>query len=159
RPRRTPAEAHLRAGEDAMMERGGPPRPRRLGLPTGVLCALAALLLSSTANATPSTAFWTPCTPYLQPYGVAHVTYDTYFQGGAAYPIDVGLEIGALRTRTIQLELGADVLYPTLASGQPLGFPLLINAKLGAPEGAYFTGSPGWSAGIVGFGFEEDVTD
>jgi hypothetical protein len=48
---------------------------------------------------------------------------------------------------------------PTLVSGEPVEVPIVLNAKVGAPEGAYFRGSPGWSAGIFAVGFEEDVTD
>ncbi len=122
---------------------------------TKCLTAALALATPSVALATPSTVFWAPSTPYLQPFGVLHVTYDTYFNKKAAYPIDVGLEIGVLPWSGLQMEVGFDFLYPTAG----LDAPLLLNAKIGAPEGAYFEHSPGWSIGIYGIGFEEDVTD
>lgn len=121
--------------------------------------ALLSLAAPGAGLATPSTTFWAPSTPALQPFRVLHVTYDTYFQENAAYPIDAGLEIGLLPSKKLQLEAGFDLLYPTLASRRALSFPVLLNAKLGAPEGAYFRGSPGWSAGVFGVGFEPDVTD
>ena len=124
-----------------------------------VAIATLAMVEPRAAGATPSTVFWAPSTPALQPYGVLHVTYDTYLRDDAAYPIDAGLTIGALPWKTFQLELGFDLFYPTLSEGEPIDFPILLNAKVGAPEDAYFPGSPGWSAGIFGVGFEEDVTD
>jgi len=121
--------------------------------------AVQVLTLSPSARATPSTTFWAPSTPYVQPFRVLHVTYDTYFQTSVAYPIDVGLEVGALPSQRLQLELGFDLLYPTFSATKPIDVPVLLNAKAGAPEDAYFKGSPGWSAGIFGVGFEQDVTD
>lgn len=118
-----------------------------------------ALAVPAAAHATPSTVFWAPSTPYVQPYQKLHVTYDTYFGSEAVYPIDAGLTMGVLPWPKFQLELGFDLLYPTYSSGEPMDFPILFNAKVGAPEGAYFEGSPGWSAGVYNVGFEEDVTD
>jgi hypothetical protein len=129
---------------------------RRLVMSAVLAAGLAA---PGIARATPSTVFWAPSTPYLQPYRKLHVTYDTYFSRNAAYPVDAGLTIGALPWQRFQMEVGFDLLYPTFSSGEPMGFPILLNAKVGAPEGAYFEGSPGWSAGIYSAGFEEDVTD
>ena len=117
-----------------------------LGLPCGVL-------------GTPSTTFWAPSTPSVQPFGVLHLTYDTYFQSAAEYPVDVGLEIGALRSKKLQLETGFDLLYPTLSPDGPLAFPILLNAKVGAPEDVWFKGSPAWSAGILGVGLQSGVTN
>lgn len=119
----------------------------------------AALLSPSAATATPSTNFWAPSTSSVQPFGVLHMTYDTYFRARAAYPIDVGLEAGLLPWKQLQLEAGFDFFYPTIAGGEPVKLPLLLNAKLGGPEDAYFENSPGWSLGIFGVGFKEDVTD
>lgn len=102
---------------------------------------------------------WTPATPYVQPFGVLHVTYDTYFNHEAAYPIDSGLTIGVLPFKGLQMEVGFDLFYPTYAADEPMSFPVVLNAKLGAPEDVYFDFQPGWSVGIYGVGFEEDVTD
>lgn len=121
--------------------------------------ALTSLGWAGLVLATPSTVFWAPSTPALQPFGVLHVTYDTYFRNDAAYPIDTGLTMGVLPGNRFQLELGFDVNYPTFSAGEPLSAPILLNGKVGAPEDAYFKGSPGWSAGVFGVGFEEDVTD
>jgi hypothetical protein len=125
-----------------------------------VLAVSGGLLVAvSVAHATPSTNFWAPSTPGVQGFGILHLTYDSYFNDRAAYPIDTGLEIGLLPGKAVQAEGGFDLLYPTLASDRAIKAPFVLNAKLGAPEGAYFKGSPAWSAGIFGVGFEKDVTD
>ena len=134
---------------------------RQTGMRSLAIAAVVALGLGLPGGAlgTPSTTFWAPSTPSIQPYGVLHLTYDTYFQRGAEYPVDVGLEIGALRSTKLQLETGFDLLYPTVSSDGPLNFPVLLNAKVGAPEDAWFKGSPAWSAGLFGVGFQSDVTN
>jgi hypothetical protein len=110
------------------------------------------ILTGSVLYATPSTTFWAPSTPYIQPFGVLHITYDTYFWGNAAYPVDTGLTVGVLPFEKLQMELGYDLFLP----GQ---YPLSLNGKIGSPEGSLFKGSPGWSAGILGIGFKENVTN
>jgi hypothetical protein len=114
--------------------------------------------LSGAAWATPSTVFWAPSTPALQGAGVLHVTYDTYF-GESAYPIDVGLTMGVLPWKELQLEVGFDLFYPTMSGDESLEMPVQLNAKIGTPEDTFFNGQPGWSVGIYGVGFKEDVTD
>ena len=116
---------------------------------------LVAMLVGAlAARATPSTTYWTPATTYVQPYLVPHITYDTYFGEPGAYPIDTGLTIGFLPYEKLQGELGFDLFYP--AKGKSA---LLLNAKLGVPEGALAEWSPGLSFGIMGVGFEKDVND
>jgi len=116
-------------------------------------------LLTRTAHATPSSTFWAPATPYVQPFGVLHVTYDTYFGRQASYPIDTGLTIGVLPGQKVQAEVGFDLLYSTVSGTEGVKAPFVINGKIGAPEDVYFHGQPAWSFGIYGIGFEEDVTD
>ena len=128
----------------------------------GLIRFAATLLLTAgatTAHATPSTTFWAPSTPFVQPYGVLHVTYDTYFNQKAEYPVDAGLTIGVLPGNRLQAEAGFDFLYPTYGSSGPVDLPMVLNAKVGAPEGASFKGAPAWSAGIFGVGFEKNVND
>ena len=60
------------------------------------------LLTCSSVFATPSTTYWAPSTPYVQPFGVVHVTDDTYFREDALYPVDVGLEMGLLPWQPLQ---------------------------------------------------------
>lgn len=129
---------------------------------------LAALLLAvglagpgaiPRAAATPTTNFWAPSTPVVQPYGVLHLTYDTYFGARAAYPVDTGLTVGLLPGTALQAEAGFDLFYPTLSAGRGVGLPLVLNAKVGAPEDAWFAGQPAWSVGVFGVGFEKDVND
>lgn len=121
-------------------------------LKAAVLFAL--LAGAQAARATPSTTYWTPATTYVQPYLVPHITYDTYFGEPGAYPIDTGLTIGFLPYEKLQGELGFDLFYP--AKGKSA---LLLNAKLGVPEGALAPWSPGISFGIMGVGFEKDVSN
>ncbi|HKW13648.1 MAG TPA: hypothetical protein VJS69_04095 [Candidatus Krumholzibacteria bacterium] len=116
-------------------------------------------LLARLAHATPSSTFWAPATPYVQPYGVLHVTYDTYFGRQGSYPIDTGLTMGIIPGQKLQAEAGFDFLYATLAGDGGLSMPLVLNAKVGAPEDVYFRGQPAWSFGIYGVGFKENVND
>ena len=104
------------------------------------------------AWATPSATFWTPCTTYLQPAGVPHITYDSYFNRAADYPTDVGLTIGLLPGEKVQAEAGFDLFLP----GE---FPWQFNFKAGVPEDALFKYSPGINAGIFGMGFVPDVNN
>jgi hypothetical protein len=131
------------------------------------LLITAQVLASSTARATPSTTFWAPSTTYIQPYLVPHITYDTYFAGGPApaadetssgtvqnpslYPVITGLTMGVLPWEKLQLEVGFDLLLPSRD-------PFLFNAKLGAPEGLFFKGSPSLAVGVFGIGTKSDVT-
>jgi hypothetical protein len=126
---------------------------------TALILAGSLAVLPGGARATTSSVFWAPSTPSLQPFGVLHLTYDTYAGTAAAYPIDTGLEIGVLPYQSIGMEVGFDLLYPTFSAGEPLEVPILLNARLGGPEGALFRGAPAWCVGIYSVGFEEDVTD
>lgn len=127
-------------------------------------CALVAVLAVVAApprpgHATPSTNFWAPSTPFVQPYRVLHVTYDSYFGTKGAYPIDTGLTLGVLPWKGFQSEVGFDLFYPSVASGGPIVTPIVLNAKVGAPEDTYFNGQPAWSVGVFGIGFEEGFND
>lgn len=105
------------------------------------------------AQATPSTVWWTPATTYVQPYGVPHITYDTYFGELGYYPVDTGIQIGILPFEKLQAEVGFDLNY-TVPGYTKGGF--LLNAKLGLPEGAFGEWFPGISAGIYGVGLQTD---
>ncbi len=119
-----------------------------------VMTAAAGLATASVAWATPSTTFWTPSTPYTQPYLVPHLTYDTYFGEGGAYPIDLGLTIGILPFDMVNAEIGADVLYP---GNTETTFGL--NGKVTLVEGKLAPWQPGISAGVANIGFKKDVSD
>jgi hypothetical protein len=123
------------------------------------LALFSIVLIGKNARATPSTTMWAPSTPYVQPYGVLHVTYDTYFGSRAIYPIDTGLTIGVLPGKKLQSEVGFDLFYATVANSEGVKAPFVLNAKVGAPEDVYFKGQPGWSAGIAGVGFKENVNN
>jgi hypothetical protein len=106
-------------------------------------------------NATPSTTFWAPSTPYLQPYGVLHITYDSYFTISNMLPMYIGLTSGILPTKEINLEVGFDFLIPQ----KDLLSSLILNTKIGTPEDILFKGQPGWSFGIFNLGFKKGVND
>ncbi len=112
----------------------------------------------SSVHATPSTTYWTPCTTDVQPFGKWHITYDSYFTVGKKgkekgdFPTDVGLTVGVLPFKKLNMEVGFDLLEPT-------DDPLFINAKLGTPEGTLFAGSPALNVGIFNAGTKSGVTD
>lgn len=138
-----------------------PSNPRSAWLCAAMGYAIAAVVASAPdpARATPSTTFWAPSTPYVQPFGVLHVTYDTYFGTRSAYPIDTGLTVGLLASKKLQAEAGFDLFYPTVAADGPVKAPLVLNGKIGAPEDTYFKGQPAWSVGIFGVGLKRHVND
>lgn len=145
---RTPSQPRRHRFAEALRHRG-----------VALLVAALAAAGPRPAAATPSTAFWAPSTPTVQGFGVLHLTYDTYFNHKALYPIDAGLTMGVIPGSKLQAEVGFDLFYPTFAPSGPIKAPVLLNAKLGGPENALFDGSPAWSADIFAVGFEEDVTD
>ncbi|MGD0595886.1 MAG: hypothetical protein ABSA64_05210, partial [Sedimentisphaerales bacterium] len=58
-------------------------KPLRLSSFCWMLSLLASgFCFSNFAYATPSTTYWTPCVMDVQPYGVWHITYDSYFTVG-----------------------------------------------------------------------------
>jgi hypothetical protein len=124
------------------------------------LAAAAALLLSSApAAATSSSTYWTPMTLDIQPYGVLHWGVDNYFtvfrtarEGAGDFPTDVGLTVGILPFEKFRMEVGIDLLEPS-------DDPVFFNLKMGAPEGALFSGAPALQVGIFNAGTEEGVTD
>ena len=128
-----------------------------------VLIAAVSLVLAVVAppraGATPSTTFWAPTTPYVQPYGVLHVTYDTYFGSTSAYPVTTGLTMGVFPWKGLQSEVGFDLVYPSVSADGPVDAPFVLNGKVGAPEDTYFKGQPGWSFGIYGVGLESHFND
>ncbi len=125
---------------------------------TSILVVALIVGLSSYAYATPSTEFWTPDVIDIQPYGVPHLGIDDYFtvnrklsDSGSAFPTDVGLTIGVLPFKKIQMEIGIDAFEPS-------DYPYLFNAKIGTPEDSLFNGSPGFSIGIFDAGTKPTVT-
>lgn len=123
------------------------------------LIGLATGLLGVSAWATPSTTYWTPDTTDIQGYKVLHLGIDDYFtlfrkteNGGGGFPTDVGLTLGVLPFEKLQAEMGVDLLEHS-------DDPLYFNAKIGAPEGAVFTGSPALNVGVFNVGTRKGVTD
>lgn len=124
-----------------------------------VFSLFLAVLLSGLAYATPSTTFFTPMTPDIQPYGVLHLGIDDYFtvfrkadHGAGSFPTDMGLTMGVLPFEKIQMEVGVDLLEPS-------DDPWFFNAKIGAPEGVLFKESPALQVGIFNVGTNDHVTN
>jgi len=109
-------------------------------------------LMAGKIYATPSTTFWTPCTGYIQPFAVPHITYDSYFTGSGAFPADVGLTMGVLPLEKFQAEAGFDLFLPG-------NYPVALNAKAGVVEDAFFNYMPAINFGIFGMGFVKDKND
>lgn len=112
------------------------------------------------AYPTPSTTYWSPCVIDFQAFKAVHMTYDNYTSvgekgtagGGSAFPNDLGLTVGFLPWESFQGEVGFDWMEPT-------DDPLLLNAKIGVPEGALFTNAPALEAGVFNVGTRKGVTD
>lgn len=125
------------------------------------LTFIVSFMFATVAFATPSTTYWTPMTPDIQPYGVLHIGVDNYFTinkstraGGGAFPTDVGLTMGVLPFEKLQMEVGIDYLQPQnwvdTGPGKFQVSPYSFNAKLGTPEDVWFKGSPALAVGYFG---------
>ena len=120
---------------------------------TRSLTMLLVLLAEKLLLATPSTVYWSPCTPYLQPFKLAHITYDIYTRNSNMLPVTLGFTIGVLPFEEFGMEVGYDgymPLVPTSAAHQ-------FNAKIGLYEGKLLP--IGVSVGFFGIGFEKNVSD
>lgn len=121
------------------------------------LAASAVLAAAQGTYATPSTTFWTPETTYTQPFGIPHLTYDTYVAEKGILANTYGLTVGVLPFEKLQGEVGVDLFYPTLSL---LTKDLAqVNGKLTLPEGAFGSWQPGVSVGIANVGFKKDISD
>lgn len=122
-----------------------------------ILAAVLLFVVVSNCYATPSTEVWTAASSDIQPYGVLHIGVDNYFTAGrknekGSLPTDVGLTIGVLPYERLQLEVGLDYLEPTTD-------PILLNAKLGVPEGTLYEGSPAFNLGLFNVGTDTKTDD
>lgn len=134
-------------------------RMTRTALKMFAVSMMTFVLLAGIAQATPSTTYWTPLTPDIQPFGVLHIGVDNYAtvgkdtsDGAGSFPTDAGLTIGVLPFEKLQMEVGLDYIMPqNWVSEKVSGFS--FNAKLGSPEGALFEGSPALYIGYFGGGF------
>ena len=138
-------------------------RRRNFLVKRGVVFAVISLLIGALAVpervlATPSTTYWSPCTMDIQPFGIWHLTYDSYTtmarklnNRGGDFPTDLGLTVGVLPFEKLQLEVGIDLVEPT-------DYPVFFNAKLGTPENAWFKGSPALNLGIFNVGTSKGLT-
>jgi hypothetical protein len=126
------------------------------------------------AGATPSTTYWTPATSDIQAFNVWHIGVDNYFRLSRtqeeqangqfdSFPTDVGLTVGVLPFKKLNMEVGIDGLFPATRvhpALRSIGSSLLFNAKIGTPEGAFF-GSwfPAINIGMFNIGTKSQVTN
>lgn len=128
-------------------------------------CFLAAMLTASAAGsalATPSTQIWIPSTD-IQGYKTLHLGADNYFRAtgksGSGAPVrdpnvyDIGITAGVLPLEKIQMEVGIDFLSAGVEPAD--NHPIMLNAKLGTPEGSLFKSSPAVAFGIYNLGFTQ----
>lgn len=122
----------------------------------GFILALGCVaLLTRIAGATPSTHIWSPSTD-VQPYGVFHLTYDTYIpvkkdvNGNRPGTVaNLGLTAGVLPYEKVNMEVGFD----SITNGSSLDdYPFYINAKVGTPEDGIAKGIPAIAFGVYGVG-------
>ncbi len=140
----------------------------------GVLAVIIVIMWGGVlAHATPSTTYWTTATTDVQPFNVWHIGVDNYFRlyqteeerlnvQSGSFSTDVGLTVGVLPFEKLNLEVGADLLFPgrlAHASLRSIGSEFLFNAKLGIPEGALASWSPAFNVGIFNIGTKKEVTD
>ena len=92
-----------------------------------ILFSMTLCVIFNYLYSTPSTVYWTPCTPYIQPYGVGHITYDIYVRNANAMPITMGFTIGVLPYEKVGMEIGYDGYMPTI----PTSAAHQLNAKIG----------------------------
>jgi hypothetical protein len=127
-----------------------------------IAMALLLLITSHLAFATATTHIWGPSTD-VQPFKKWHITSDMYLpvegdNTGARVPAvtNIGLTVGVLPFQKINLEVGVD--HKT-GYGALDRYPLYVNAKLGAPEGAFGRYFPAVAAGIFDVGTKSYSTD
>ncbi len=124
---------------------------------------VAFLLLAVATNswATPSRQVWIPSTD-TQPMGTFNLGMDTYTtmfrkadKGAHDTPTNYGITAGfalAPIEQQLNVEVGIDLREPT-------DYPLLFNAKVALPEGAWFPHMPALAVGIYDFGTEKNKTN
>ena len=127
-----------------------------------VICCMTIVVLSAIGGmlyATPSTTFWTPCTPDIQPPESVHVTYDYYGRAGSpssdpvsSFPATIGLTYGTNISGKILLEYGFDYLFPA-------DYPFYFNIKVGLGEGVVSPSAPAIQIGVFNVGTKKDVTN
>ena len=123
------------------------------------ILSLATAVIMATAGgalATPSTQVWIPSTD-VQAFGTVHLNLDNYIrvskQAEQSNVYVLGPTVGVLPFEKIQLEVGADLIYP---GGDYNKYPVYLHAKLGTPEGSLFANSPALAVGGYNIGLNRD---
>ncbi|MDA8130641.1 MAG: hypothetical protein M0011_03945 [Elusimicrobia bacterium] len=125
-------------------------------LPLAALC-----LLPTAVSATPSTQIWIPSTD-VQKYKSVHLNVDNYISSSKesagtwkAPVFMIGPTMGIFEGAKLKAEAGFDIMRAGAAADSS---PIYLNAKIGAPAGAYFANSPAFAAGIYNLGTNQDTT-
>jgi hypothetical protein len=114
---------------------------------------LALSLGTGVLFATPSTQIWIPSTD-IQGFGIVHLGWDSYIKTESAMGIyeptvtNGGITVGVLPFKKIGLEIGID--YRDISANHQ--YPVYFNAKLGAPEDAFFKYMPAIAVGAFDLG-------
>ncbi len=125
------------------------------------ICYLSVALAAcyTAVIATPSTTFWTPCTPDMQSPQAIHLTYDCYDRFGSpskdlvpSFPKTIGLTGGSMIKGKLSLEYGIDYLFPA-------DNPFYFNVRLGYLEGVVSPSAPALQIGVFNIGVKKGVTD
>lgn len=116
--------------------------------------AIVLLFFAAAALATPSTAYWTACTTYIQPFLKGHIGIDSYLRDTNGFSNDYGFTIGALPFKEVQAEIGYDAILPAAGGFKDGSF---LNAKIGLPENTLLP--VGLQVGIFNVGFNKGVSD
>ena len=137
-------------------------KPHLFRLLTVQAAGLALLFLPELAGATATTHIWGPSTD-VQPFNVWHITSDMYLpvkadSSGNRVPTvtNIGLTVGVLPFRQINLELGVD---HKSGLGPADRYPFYFNAKLGIPEAAFGKYFPALAVGMFDHGHKDKVTN
>ena len=95
---------------------------KRVCFKAAAVSIIVLICMIGIAQATPSSTFWTPMTPDIQPYGVLHIGVDNYFSVGSktltkaginnSFPTDVGDYYRRSPLEKLQMEIGVDYLQP-----------------------------------------------
>lgn len=121
-----------------------------------LIAVITIAALHDFVSATPSTQIWIPSTD-VQGFLNPHFGWDVYlFNSGVGALSDGGITVGVLPFKKVGLEVGID--YRDLP-GNDHRYPVYFNAKLGAPEDAFFKYMPAAAVGGFDFGTKDGFSN
>jgi hypothetical protein len=122
----------------------------------GFVALLLGLVLTGTANATPSTQIWIPSSD-IQKFASIHLNDDLYARPSKPTILVLGPTAGILPWQAIQAELGLDLFFQ--GNHELDKHPLYLHGKIGTPEDSMFKWSPAFAVGVYNVGFKKDLTN